>query len=79
VDRRGSVTLVLSDGSVWEISDADSAKIAHWIRFSTMEEVEIAGRPVYVLANKSFGTDVGRNSWVCERSWVLRESASAVN
>ena len=25
-DRRGAATLVLSDGSVWEVGDADSAK-----------------------------------------------------
>jgi len=42
------------------VSGADIDKIAHWIRYSTMEvgEIEIAGRPVYVLINKSFGTQV---------------------
>jgi hypothetical protein len=59
-DRRGPARLVLSDGSAWEVSGADIDKIAHWIRYSTMEvgEIEIAGRSVYVLINKSFGTQV---------------------
>ena len=59
-DRRGAATLVLSDGSVWEVGGTDIDKIAHWICYSTMEvaEVVVGGRSVYVLANKSFGTDV---------------------
>ena len=62
-DRRGPATLVLSDESVWEVSDRDVEKIAHWIRFSTItvSEVEVAGRIVYVLANKSFGMQVRAN------------------
>jgi len=59
-DRRGPATLILSDGSAWEVGEGDCDKIAHWVRFSTMEVLEtvIGGRPVYVLANRSFGTDV---------------------
>lgn len=51
---------VLNVGSVWEVSDPDIEKIAHWIRFSTMDvvEIDIANRSVYMLANKSFGTKV---------------------
>ncbi|MBV9608151.1 MAG: hypothetical protein JO187_01215 [Acidobacteria bacterium] len=58
-DRRGPL-LVLSDGSVWEVGDADLAKIANWVLFSAMEvaEMHIAGRIVYVLVNKSFGAQV---------------------
>jgi len=59
-DRHGPATLVLNDGSVWEVSEADIDKVAHWIRYSTIEvaEVQVAGRSVYVLANKSFGAQV---------------------
>ncbi|MBV9086743.1 MAG: hypothetical protein JO187_02335 [Acidobacteria bacterium] len=59
-DRRGPATLLLSDGSVWEVGESDIEKIAHWIRYSTIEvaEVQVAGRSVYVLVNKSFNAQV---------------------
>ena len=58
-DRRGPATLVLSDGSVWEVADLDRAILANWIRFSSIEVLEVDGmRSVYILANKSFGTQV---------------------
>ena len=59
-ERRGSTTLVLSDGSAWEVAEADSNKVAHWIRFSSMtvSEIEAPGGHAYILSNKSYGTQV---------------------
>jgi len=52
--------LVLDDRSVWEVSQFDGRKIAHWIRFSCMavSEVEVGQRLFYVLKNRSFNSDV---------------------
>jgi hypothetical protein len=56
-DKRPNDTVVLDDGSVWQVSPQSLEKTKLWIRFSNMEVSYDPGRLgdyQYVLVNKSY-------------------------